>query len=121
MKKIIVADDDPGILFLFTEILSDQYEIHTVSNGKDLIDYIQKDDYSLIITDLFMPDMDGLESLMEIRKMNKKVPIICVTGFEDTSMRGSYLEIAKSLGAIDTFLKPFSIHDVRESVARNIG
>ncbi len=83
-KKIIVAEDSSVIQNLTKKILTLQnYSIHTVKNGKKVIDLLEGDDYDLVLMDIHMPVMDGMECAREIRKMendNAKIPIIAITG-----------------------------------------
>ena len=83
-KKIIVAEDSSVIQNLTKKILSLQnYSISTVKNGQKVIDLLQSDNYDLVLMDIHMPVMDGMECARLIRKMgneNSKIPIIAITG-----------------------------------------
>jgi len=107
-KRILIADDDKNMLFLIKETLR-QYETDTVNNGSELLSALSKKDYDMIITDLMMPDMDGLECISKIREGNKDIPILCLTGAMVEGNKETYLEIAKNMGATDALGKPFSL------------
>lgn len=83
-KKIIVAEDSSVIQNLTKKILTLQnYSIDTVKNGKKVIDLLEQTSYDLVLMDIHMPVMDGMECAREIRKMdndNAKIPIIAITG-----------------------------------------
>lgn len=85
MKKVIIAEDSSVIQNLTRKILQIQnYDITSVKNGVEVIDQINKDIYDLILMDINMPKMDGMQCAREIRKMDNKqksnIPIIAITG-----------------------------------------
>jgi len=83
-KKIIVAEDSSVIQNLTKKILSQlNFEITSVKNGQQVLDLMSNDSYDLILLDIHMPVMDGMECAKSIRSMNgsqKDVPIIAITG-----------------------------------------
>lgn len=84
IKKILVAEDSSVIQNLTKKILSLQnYEISAVKDGQKVIDKLESETFDLILMDIHMPVMDGMECAREIRKMKNKnadVPIIAITG-----------------------------------------
>ncbi|MEQ8584187.1 MAG: response regulator [Marinoscillum sp.] len=84
IKKILVAEDSSVIQNLTKKILSLQnYEISAVKDGRKVIDKLESETFDLILMDIHMPVMDGMECAREIRKMKNKnadVPIIAITG-----------------------------------------
>tara|TARA_R110000868_G_scaffold259998_2_gene518281 strand:+ start:191 stop:571 length:381 start_codon:yes stop_codon:yes gene_type:complete len=85
MKKVIIAEDSSVIQNLTRKILQIQkYDITSVKNGIEVIDEINKDNFDLILMDINMPKMDGMECARKIRKMDNKqksqIPIIAITG-----------------------------------------
>lgn len=83
-KKILVAEDSSVIQNLTKKILSLQnYEISAVKNGKKVIETLESEDFDLVLLDIHMPIMDGMECAKQIRKMsngNASIPIIAITG-----------------------------------------
>ncbi|WP_420318168.1 response regulator [Ekhidna sp.] len=83
-KKIIVAEDSSVIQNLTKKILSQlNYEISSVKNGQQVLDLLGKNDFELVLLDIHMPIMDGMECAEKIRAMdgnNKDIPIIAITG-----------------------------------------
>ena len=83
-KKIIVAEDSSVIQNLTKKILSQlNYEIFSVKNGQQVIDLLGKEDYDLVLLDIHMPVMDGMECARQIRSTsgnNKDIPLIAITG-----------------------------------------
>lgn len=109
--RILVIEDDPSILELVTFHLEKEgYQISTASTGRDALERFEESHPDLILLDLMLPEIDGLEVCRRIRKVSN-VPIIMVTakGQEDDRVRGL------RVGADDYVTKPFS---PRELVAR---
>ena len=119
MKKILLADDSETMrLFIriFMRNLSD-VRVTEAADGFDAIEKIRKEDFDLIITDINMPHMDGLQLIRSIRGMGLATPIIVL------STRGEETEIEKglSLGANDYMTKPISGHRFTSTVMTYIG
>jgi len=84
-KKILIIDDDKHVRYSFILILKNQgYIIKAVESGEKGIEELSKDDdYDLILLDLKMPGMDGIETLKHIRSINSKIPVFIVTAFQE--------------------------------------
>lgn len=108
MAKILVLDDEVEILKLLRTVLS--HEGHSVATAADGVrgvaafDEIRPD---LVITDIVMPEQEGMETILKIRKLDQKVPILAISGNTGCTS-GDYLNVANSLGADRTLAKPFS-------------
>ncbi len=110
-SKIFVVEDDENINTLVSKALSSQgYRIKSFYTGRGLVEEITKSPPQLIILDLILPDMDGIEIMREVKKI-KDIPVIMVTSKKAEIDRVVGLE----LGADDYIVKPFSL---RELVAR---
>ncbi len=107
MKKILVVDDDDLIRDLLFEILdSSGYEVISAANGNQALDILKQQTVDLIITDIIMPDKEGIETIIEIRKKYPKALIIAMSGGGQLDAN-SYLSIAQKLGVARTISKPF--------------
>jgi DNA-binding response OmpR family regulator len=81
-KKIIVIDDESAIRKSFELALEDsEFEVNTASSGKEGLEMLKQGSYDLVFLDLKMPGMNGVETLREIRKRDKKIPVYIVTAF----------------------------------------
>jgi CheY-like chemotaxis protein/glycine cleavage system H lipoate-binding protein len=103
--NILVVDDEQIILDSIRKLLrNEDYEIFTVSSVSEGLDAIKKNDINIVLTDLMMPEIDGLEFMQMIKKDNPKIPVIMITGFAtiNTALQ------ATQLGAFDYIAKPFS-------------
>lgn len=110
--KILLADDEKELSRAVATILRySNYEVDTVYNGKEAIEKVNENVYDVIILDIMMPIIDGLQALKEIRKNNIKTPIILLTAKSQVDDKVEGLD----LGANDYLTKPF---DKKELLAR---
>lgn len=105
-KKIVIADDEPFILSALQDTLSEQYTVYTATNGKIAIEVVKNVKPDLIILDIMMPEMDGLEAckILKREKDLSTTPIILLTA------KGQITDIEKGFkaGADAYVVKPFS-------------
>ena len=115
-KQILAVDDTAITLSRISDVLQDEYEVITVNSGMRAIKILQEEKPDLILLDIRMNPMDGLETLREIRKMNDRsdIPVIMLTGAED---KKTVIESAK-LGICDYILKPFVDDELRSRIQK---
>jgi DNA-binding NtrC family response regulator len=114
-KRILVVDDEKNIrLTVQHSLIAADYEVDTASNGLEGLEQFRKNHYDLILMDLRMPQINGIEMLREIREHDQKAAAIVITAYLTID---TLLE-AFSLGVSDYIRKPFSPNDVRETVKR---
>ncbi|MBA7679517.1 Transcriptional regulatory protein ZraR [subsurface metagenome] len=106
-KHILVIDDDIGIRESLFLVLNDAgYQVDTVESGEQGIEKIKRNNYDLIFLDIKMAGMDGIQTLREIRKMGKKIPVYIITAFQKEYFR--QLEGAMQDGVdFEVIEKPF--------------
>ena len=113
--KILVVDDEEGARDLFNTILTDEgYDVSLANGGEEALGLFKSNPFNLVITDIKMPVMDGLQLLQEIRKMGSKTDVIMVTAYGEVE---SYLK-AMSLGAAEYINKPIRIKELKQIVHR---
>jgi DNA-binding response OmpR family regulator len=111
--KILVVDDEEDARELFYTILSGEgYDVTLANDGEAALNVLNKDPYDLVITDIKMPVMDGLQLLQEIRKTGSKTDVIMVTAYGEVE---TYLK-AMSLGAAEYINKPIRIKELKRIV-----
>ncbi|MCM8796111.1 MAG: response regulator [Candidatus Omnitrophica bacterium] len=121
-RKILIVDDEAIITKSLQKLLKKEgYDITISQSGADAIEKVKSQDYDLLILDVRMPGMDGIETLQEIREYLKKenkspIPEILITGFADEEKYKS----AVSLKVADYIYKPFDTHEFLEVVKRNL-
>lgn len=102
--KILVVDDEISIQGILTEVLEeDGYEVDAAGSGEEALEIFEKDKYSLVITDIRMPGMTGIQLLQEIKKISPETQVIIITSHAsmETAVK------ALRYGAYDYFIKPF--------------
>lgn len=108
MAQILLVDDNVDFRNLLTMVLSaESHGVTCAGNGNDAIRFFLSQEFDLVITDLIMPDKEGLELIMELRKESPDVKIIAMTGGGHQSAN-SYLSLATAFGVVKTLAKPFS-------------
>jgi YesN/AraC family two-component response regulator len=106
MAKILVIDDDPSILTMLKKMLEREgYEVDTASNGSEGLDKIEDSPPDLLITDIVMPEKEGMELIFHLRRKKPELKIIAISGGGRFNYEG-YLTSAKYLGADLVFQKP---------------
>ena len=115
--KILVVDDEPGVLTTVQAVLQREgYDVDAVAEGASAIAAIGHTHYDLVLTDLKMPDVDGLAVLAEVRKRSPQTVTVIMTGFGSL---GSALE-AVQLGAYEYLLKPTEVSELKQAVERSL-
>jgi len=80
MKKILVADDEMSIRLLYSEELKEEgYEVYMASNGREAVELVDKIPLDLVILDIKMPEMDGIEALRQIKEKRPDLPVVLST------------------------------------------
>ncbi len=116
MGKILIIDDEPYILLMLKKMLEKAgHEVYLASNGREGMALFEKASADLVITDIIMPDKEGLELILEMKKQRPALKIIAMSGGGRISPE-SYLECAKHFGAEKVFQKPFSQKDLISAV-----
>jgi len=116
VKKILIIEDEEQMRDMLQQLLEQRgYEVVAAPNGKVGARLFKEEQIGLVITDLLMPEMDGIETIMELKRGFPDVKIIAVSGGGRIGPE-DYLKMAKSLGAQYTFTKPFSTNELLEAV-----
>jgi CheY-like chemotaxis protein len=116
MARILIIDDDSQILDMLRQTLErDGHEVVDASDGKEGLILYRKNPTDLIITDLIMPEKEGIATIMELRQDFPDVKIIAISGGGRLEP-GQYLSMAKSFGVQYTFAKPVEREDLLEAV-----
>lgn len=116
MSRILVIDDDPDIrAVLGWSLKSAGYEVALAADGREGLSAYRAQPADLVITDIYMPNQDGLETIHELDQRYPRPAIIAMSG---RAIAGTMLTIARNLGAIQILQKPFSIDDVLQAVGQ---
>lgn len=121
-KKILVIDDDQLVIKTLARYLKTcGYTAEVVSSGEEAVKKAESNPYDLVIADIRMPGMDGIETIKKIReicqrKYNKKTPEIIITGFASDDKKKE----AQEMGIEDYIFKPFDVSVFIEAIRRNL-
>ena len=117
-RRILVVDDDAEMRESVAGILDAAgYEVETARDGEQAIATQRARPAALLITDVFMPTRDGLETIQQFRAEYPRLPIIAMTGGSPTGLTEEYLNVAKIAGADVTLRKPFPVQALLDSVS----
>lgn len=118
MRKILIVDDDPNILRMLSFVVEGmKYEVVTSENGAEALEEVKKNPPDIVLLDMMMPIMDGIQTLCEIKKINKKIKVIIITAFPEA---GEKIVEAFRLGACDCIFKPIDIRYLKENIIETI-
>ncbi|PWU66795.1 response regulator transcription factor [Gracilibacillus dipsosauri] len=108
---VLIVDDERQMRTMLKLHLRNKYEWIEASNGREAIDKMKENDVSIVLLDIMMPELDGMEACKKMKEMRPDVPIILLTALNDTSQKVEGLNI----GADDYIVKPF---EPEELIAR---
>jgi DNA-binding NtrC family response regulator len=117
MTTLLIVDDEKPVRYAFKRTFSDEYTIRTAKNGKEAVEAVDREAPDVVLMDIRMPGMDGLEALAIIKKQHSHVPIIMVTAFADSA---SAMQAMKA-GAFDYVCKPFDNDELRQVIEKALG
>jgi CheY-like chemotaxis protein len=110
-KRILVADDDPDSSLVFKDRLElFGFQVTEVSNGREAVEEIMRGGYALVVMDVKMPEMNGLDALRLIRRIQPTVPVIMITSIAENAA------VSIAGGARACFLKPVDPEQLRETI-----
>ena len=119
MYKVLIVEDDPMVAMINEQFVSrhkDFVVAHKCNDGKSALEYLENNDVDLIILDVFMPYMDGFESLRQIRKKQIPVDVIMVTAANEREQ----LKEGLHLGVVDYLVKPFTFESFKVALDKFI-
>lgn len=112
-KKLLVIDDEPAIREGVRRILeSESFQVETFASGHAALERIKQEPFDLVVTDLKMPGISGMEVLKAIKEIQPDLPVIFITGYSSVD---SAVEVMK-LGAVDYIAKPFTPEEMLQTV-----
>jgi DNA-binding NtrC family response regulator len=114
MSLILVVDDDEIIRDTLYELLSEQYDCQTAQTAEQALARMEVEPYDVVLTDISMPGLSGLELLGHVRQKYPDTPVIIISGINDQEHAQGLIR----LGAFEYLLKPFRLEVVEKSVKR---
>ncbi|MBF0191002.1 MAG: response regulator [Magnetococcales bacterium] len=109
MKTILCVEDDAQLLGLYSRMLQDQgFAVLTAHSGESGLEVLRIAQVDLLITDILMPDMDGVELIFHVLSLHPDLPILAISGGGQYLSGSSLLKTVSLMGVQGTLLKPFS-------------
>ena len=104
-ERILVIDDEPDMLMLMSMIIEEntEWEVETTNNPSEGLKMVMENDYDLVIADLKMPGLDGMEVFEELKEMKPDIPVIIITAYGSLEIADE----ARNKGVADFITKPF--------------
>ena len=112
---LLVDDDDLGRGAVHRMLEHAGYSVRSTGIGLEALAHYRNDPADLVITDLIMPDTDGLEMIQRLREMNPKVRVLAISGGGRVEAE-EYLSVARKFGAVGILPKPFTAAELRQAV-----
>ena len=121
MPRILLVEDDPQVLAMLRDtLIAEGYEVVSAGNGREAIEAYREIRADLVVTDIIMPEVDGVEAIHSLRREFPDVKIIAISG-GSPHIAGEYLlGTADALGAVKTFGKPVDIHELIATIKEYI-
>ena len=116
MASILIVDDDDTIRDALYDLLSEEHRCHTAETADRALEWLRTESYDVILTDVSMPGMSGIEFLAHARQLQPNTLVLIISGIRDVTFAQELLK----MGASDFLFKPFRLEEVEEKVARAI-
>ena len=116
MAAVLIVDDDDEIRDTLYDLFSEEHLCHAAETAEKAQEYLEVENYDVVLTDISMPGLSGLELLGHVRQRQPDTPVIIISGISDQAHAQGLIK----LGAFDYLLKPFRLEVVEQSVARAI-
>ena len=113
-SRILIVDDEPEITSILNDLLVDQHDCTTAGSAEEAIERLSETTYDLVISDITMPGMSGLELIPRVKSMSPNTVVVMVSGMQTVESAIDALR----LGAFDYVMKPFDLRQVEAVVKR---
>lgn len=122
MARMLIIDDDPTIRALASGVLEAQgHSVVVAVNGHTGLAAFDAGQIDLVVTDIVMPEREGISTIGAIRRLNRTVPILAISGSNTVGRYGGHLDAAAIVGANATLPKPFTAEALIEAIDRLLG
>ncbi len=111
MATLLLIDDDNAVRDLLEMLFSGSHECHTADRAEQALEFLEFQDYDVVITDVSMPGLGGVEVLQRVRQRNSSTPVIVISGRPD-----EYRDAVLEMGAFAFFAKPFPLGEIETCV-----
>ncbi len=116
MVTILIVDDDAVIRGLLFDLLSEQYECNTASTAEEAFTFLEFETYDVVVTDIAMPGLDGIDLLKRVQLKNPKTPVVLISGKGGEHEPDFFIK----MGAFAYVKKPFKLDEIEEVIWRAV-
>jgi len=121
MAKILLVDDNLDLLKLLNEIISRAgHDVVMAQDGRVALELAKREQFDLLLTDLIMPEKEGIETIVAFRKLHPATKIVAMSGGGAGVAAWDYLGIARTMGVTQTLVKPFSSAELIATLNREL-
>jgi len=121
MKRILIIDDDEMIRVVFERFLKGKgYAVDCAASGKEGLQLLEIEPPDLVVTDIMMPETDGLEVVLSMHKTHPGIPVIAISGGMNVAPM-DFLPLVKKFGAAKVYYKPVELDDLLEGIEELLG
>lgn len=113
IQILIIDDDEDFCSYVYDLLGSKGFHVFRAPDGKEGIDILKKEDIDIVLTDMVMPEREGIETIMEVKIVHPDIKIIAMSGVVG---KETYLELAEGLGADVILAKPFEKHVLFDAI-----
>jgi DNA-binding NtrC family response regulator len=114
MASVLVVDDEESVRDMLYDLFADEHRCHTTDSAEKALEMIDREFYDVVLTDISMPGLSGLELLGLLRQRYPDTPVIIISGITDQAYASGLMK----LGAFDYLLKPCELETIQASVNR---
>jgi DNA-binding response OmpR family regulator len=114
MKVLVVDDEEMAVRMVEMQLRAENFDVLTCFDGREAVDIIKEQQPDLVISDIMMPFMSGLELLELIKSENKKIPVILISALDDVEV----VQTAIGMGADDFIIKPVNMSELSLRIHR---
>ena len=115
MATLLIVDDDSAVRDTLYALFAGAYECHTADRAEQALEYLEIETYDVVLTDIAMPGLGGVEILKRIKLLHPAIPVIVISG-QTAEDKDALLE----MGAFAYFPKPFVLEEIEDAVVRAI-
>lgn len=121
MTRIVLIDDDPHFRLMLAETLRALgHDVREAENGAQGLEAVRADPPEVVVTDIIMPEIEGIETIFTLRRSHPEVRIVAISGGGRISAE-EHLHMAQSLGACAVLAKPFSAEEIQAAIRKATG
>ncbi len=113
-KKVLICDDEEGVRESLKLILEDSYDLSFATTGVEALEQVKSNSPDIVILDIKMPKMDGLETLKKIKKTSADTKVVIASGYKSVEVA----QEATKYGAVDYIIKPFESKNILKTLKK---